>query len=136
MRRNAVISLLLILPLLSWSCKSYAPIEKATIPADANYTMTENISRQLAQLKPGAMISVRLTNLSTFDLIFNKVASDTLTANLQKPRTSVLINIPINRIQEVRVEKIDVPLTLILSTVIIGGGILIVSNLEFTGMTF
>lgn len=136
MRRNAVISLLLIIPLLSWSCKAYAPIEKVTLPADINYTMSENISKQLAYLEPGAMISVTLINLSSFDLVFDKVASDTLRAALQKPKTSVLFNIPVNRIREVKVEKFDLPLTLIFSTIIIGGSSLIVSNLEFSGMTF
>lgn len=134
MKRNPICSLLLILPFLNLNCKTYKPIEKATIPLESNLSKNENMTRQLGILKEGDLISVKLTNESSYDLIYNSVSRDTLIANLQKPKTSVSMKIPIERVKEVKVEKINLPLTLIISTILIGGSFLFVtSNLDISG---
>lgn len=74
------------------------------------------------------MISVKLTNESSYDLIYNSVARDTLNAKLQKPKTSGPLKIPMARIKEVEVEKMNLPLTLAATAVFIGGSFLIVSH--------
>ncbi len=83
-------------------------------------------------MNEGDQISLTMTNESTHDLIFYHVVKDTLNAKLQKVKTSDFVKFPIERIEKVKVEKVNLPLTLILSGIFIGvSTIIVVSTLSY-----
>lgn len=134
MKLNPKASIILLLPYIIWSCQTYKPIEKVTFPSDPQLSRSENIAKQLKSLNEGDQISITMSNKSTHDLIFYNVVNDTLNAKLQKAKASAPLKIPIDRIEKVRVERVNLPLTLILSGLLIGVSTLVaVSSMNFSG---
>lgn len=107
-----MITRLLLISQLIWSCQSYKSIEKVTVPSNPNYSRVENISRQLSHLKEGDLISVTMENDVTHELIFKSISRDTLNATFLKPKTEIATKVPLGRIQEIKVERFDLVFTL------------------------
>ena len=86
---------------------------------------------QLAELKDGNKISITLDNEIEHELIFRSVLEDTLSATYQKPKEEIPIQVPVDRIQEVKVEKVNWPITLLVSGVFFVGFSALLSSMTF-----
>ncbi len=136
MKLNPKVGLILFLPYIFWSCQTYRPIEKVTFASNPQISKSENIAKQLGSLNAGDQISILMTNESTHYLIFYNVVNDTLNAKLQKAKISDPLKIPIDRIEKVRVERSNVPLTILFWGGLTGAAIIVGMSTFSLGSSF
>jgi hypothetical protein len=121
-------AIVLILLLIS-SCKIYKPYLPENFSGDLN---KEEVWALLNTLESKDKIEIETNSGIILRLIYRSHTKDSLYANYNLPRNGFPTVIPLNGIQELKVSKTNIPLTLALSGLLIGILIFIASNLTFS----
>lgn len=114
------------------ACQSYQPITKGKKEDYSVEKRLEYLKAELAELEKSSRIQVTSKSGKALELKFQSFSQDTLFANYNMLKNNYPIKIPLLEIEEVKVSKINLPITLILVGASTAGIIILLSDLEFS----
>ncbi|NVJ85623.1 MAG: hypothetical protein HWE15_04915 [Algoriphagus sp.] len=125
---------------LIFSCQTYKPIASENLPETTAENHSELIEQYLSLLEKDADIKISTKSGRELELTYESHTSDTLYAKFNMPKNKFPTKIALQEIDELKVSKPDIPLTILLSGLTaLGIYIMIdtaISNMNFGGFSF